>query len=92
MASRSQEKADAAIKHLKELTGKEAIFLELDLSSLASVRKAADEFMRFVLVLTKFKNLRLTSFANCGLYSKEKELHTLFNNALVLFSPISVIV
>ena len=30
---------------LKEQTGKEAIFLELDLSSLASVRKAAEEFL-----------------------------------------------
>ncbi|KAI0953970.1 hypothetical protein AcW1_006721 [Taiwanofungus camphoratus] len=68
MASRSQEKADAAIKHLKELTGKEAIFLELDLSSLASVRKAADEFM-----------------------SKEKELHTLFNNAGLMVPPIEML-
>ena len=46
MASRSKEKADAAIKDLQQQTGKEAIFLELDLSNLASVRKAAEEFMR----------------------------------------------
>ncbi|EPS99625.1 NAD-binding protein [Fomitopsis schrenkii] len=45
MASRSKEKADAAIKELQQQTGKEAIFLELDLSSLASVRKAAEEFL-----------------------------------------------
>lgn len=45
MASRNKEKAEAAIASLKEATGKEAIFLELDLSSLASVKKAAQEFL-----------------------------------------------
>jgi len=45
MASRSKEKADAAISELKAQTGKEAIFLELDLSSLASIRKAAEEYL-----------------------------------------------
>ncbi|PCH40328.1 NAD(P)-binding protein [Wolfiporia cocos MD-104 SS10] len=45
MASRSKEKADEAIKHLKEETGKAAIFLELDLSDLSSVRRAAKEFL-----------------------------------------------
>jgi len=44
MASRSQQLAEVAIAKLKSETGKEAIFLELDLSSLASVRKATDEF------------------------------------------------
>lgn len=34
-----------AIVQLREATGKEAFFLELDLSSLASVRKAAEEFL-----------------------------------------------
>ena len=46
MGSRSRSKAEAAIKELKESTGKEAIFLELDLGSLASVRNAANEFLR----------------------------------------------
>ena len=45
MASRSKNKAMEAIKVLKDETGKEAIFLELDLSSSASVRKAAQEFL-----------------------------------------------
>ncbi|GBE80447.1 NAD(P)-binding protein [Sparassis latifolia] len=45
LAARSKEKADAAIKDLKELTGKEAIFLMLDLTSFASVRRAAAEFL-----------------------------------------------
>ena len=45
LAARSRAKAEAAIAELKSATGKEAIFLELDLSSLASVRKAAEEFL-----------------------------------------------
>ncbi|KAH9929182.1 NAD-P-binding protein [Fomitopsis serialis] len=45
MASRNRDKAEAAIKRLKDETGQDAIFLELDLSSLASVRKAASEFL-----------------------------------------------
>ncbi len=49
MASRNKEKAESAIKELKEMTGREAIFLQLDLSSLASIKRAAQEFSRFVL-------------------------------------------
>ncbi|OSX56498.1 hypothetical protein POSPLADRAFT_1159937 [Postia placenta MAD-698-R-SB12] len=45
LAARSKSKAEEAIKGLKEETGKEAIFLELDLGNLAAVRKAADEFL-----------------------------------------------
>ncbi|TCD68603.1 hypothetical protein EIP91_010394 [Steccherinum ochraceum] len=44
MAARSKGKAEEAIKELKEATGKDAHFLALDLSSLASVRRAAEEF------------------------------------------------
>ncbi|OBZ71391.1 ATP phosphoribosyltransferase [Grifola frondosa] len=62
MASRSKDKADAAIAELKALTGKEAIFLELDLSSLASIRKAANEF------LSKEKELHVL-FNNAGVMS-----------------------
>lgn len=46
MASRSKAKAEKAIAELKELTGNEALFLELDLSDLSKVRKAAEDFMR----------------------------------------------
>lgn len=45
MASRNKEKAATAIASLRTATGKEAIFLELDLSSLASVKKSAQEFL-----------------------------------------------
>ncbi|OCH84430.1 NAD(P)-binding protein [Obba rivulosa] len=45
MASRSKDKADVAIQELKEETGKEAIFLQLDLGNLAAIKKAADEFL-----------------------------------------------
>ncbi|KAJ7219886.1 NAD-P-binding protein [Mycena haematopus] len=45
LAARSQEKAAAAIKALEKETKKKAIFLELDLSDLVSVRKAAETFL-----------------------------------------------
>ncbi|KAH9920280.1 NAD(P)-binding protein [Fomitopsis serialis] len=69
MASRSKEKADAAIKELVQQTGKEAIFLELDLSSLASVRKSAEEFM------SKEKELHIL-FNNAGVMWPPRELLT----------------
>ncbi|KAH9932808.1 NAD(P)-binding protein [Epithele typhae] len=45
LATRSRFKAEGAIASLKAATGREAVFLELDLASLVSVRRAADEFM-----------------------------------------------
>ncbi|OCH86008.1 NAD(P)-binding protein [Obba rivulosa] len=45
MACRDEVKAELANRELKEQTGREAIFLELDLASLASVKKAAQEFL-----------------------------------------------
>ncbi|EPS99564.1 hypothetical protein FOMPIDRAFT_1050592 [Fomitopsis schrenkii] len=45
LAARSKEKAEAAIEDLKKQTGKEAIFLELDLLNFPSIRKAAEEFL-----------------------------------------------
>ena len=45
LATRNKEKAAAALAELKEATGKDALFLELDLASLASVRRAAAEFL-----------------------------------------------
>ena len=50
MASRSKERAEEAIAALKEETGNEAIFLQLDLSSWDSVRKASDELKSCVIV------------------------------------------
>ncbi|KAF7793902.1 hypothetical protein EIP86_005024 [Pleurotus ostreatoroseus] len=44
MAARSQHKAEEAIKGLKEETGKEARFLQLDLADLDSVKRSAEEF------------------------------------------------
>ncbi|KAG9120559.1 hypothetical protein FRC07_003899 [Ceratobasidium sp. 392] len=45
LAARNKTKAEAAIDWLKQETGgKTAVFLELDLADLASVRRAADDF------------------------------------------------
>jgi len=48
VAARSQEKVEAAIHDLKNSTGKEAIFLKLDLADLKSVKASAEEYLRFV--------------------------------------------
>ncbi|KAF9459220.1 NAD-P-binding protein [Collybia nuda] len=45
VAARSQTKAEEAIKDLKAITGKEAHFLQLDLSDLQSVKEAARRFI-----------------------------------------------
>ncbi|KAJ7675295.1 NAD(P)-binding protein [Mycena rosella] len=45
MAGRSPDKAAAALKRLEEETNKTAIFLQLDLADLHSVRKAAETFL-----------------------------------------------
>ncbi|KAA1476963.1 NAD-P-binding protein [Dentipellis sp. KUC8613] len=45
IASRSEERVCTAIHDLKAETGKEALFLKLDLSDLKSVKAAAEEFL-----------------------------------------------
>jgi NAD(P)-dependent dehydrogenase (short-subunit alcohol dehydrogenase family) len=45
LAARTATKANAAIADLKNETGKEAIFLQLDLADLPAVRKSAEEFL-----------------------------------------------
>lgn len=46
LAARSQQKAERAIQELREETGKEALFLQLDLSDLNAVKKAVEEFQQ----------------------------------------------
>lgn len=46
MASRNRDAAYAAIEELHADTGKEAIYLHLDLMSLKSIRRAAEEYLR----------------------------------------------
>jgi short-subunit dehydrogenase len=46
ISARSQSKAEEAIKTLKELTGKEPLFLKLDLADLKAVKESAEEFLR----------------------------------------------
>ncbi|KAI0263268.1 NAD(P)-binding protein [Gloeopeniophorella convolvens] len=53
LAARSAGKGQAAIKELKEETGKEAVFLPLDLANLPVVRKGADEFLSGVMTCPK---------------------------------------
>ncbi|KAJ3730641.1 NAD(P)-binding protein [Lentinula raphanica] len=46
LAARSKAKAEPVIAELKEATGKEAYFLELDLSDLDAIKEAAEKFLR----------------------------------------------
>lgn len=46
MGARDSEKSRAAIKQLREETGKDVNFIPLDLSDLHQVRKAAESFLR----------------------------------------------
>ena|ERR1700729_3622204 len=46
IGARNQAKAEEAIKNLKDLTGKEALFLKLDLGDLKAVKAAAEDFLR----------------------------------------------
>ena len=46
LASRSKQRAEDAIADLKKQTGKEAIFLELDLANLKGIKKSAETFLR----------------------------------------------
>jgi NAD(P)-dependent dehydrogenase (short-subunit alcohol dehydrogenase family) len=45
LAARSAQKATEAIEELKNETGKEAIFLQLDLSDIPAIRRSAREFL-----------------------------------------------
>ena len=67
MASRSKERAEEAIAALKEETGNEAIFLQLDLSSWDSVRKASDELKSCVIVfISKLISKLILSVVHLG--------------------------
>ncbi|KAI5888316.1 NAD(P)-binding protein [Schizophyllum commune H4-8] len=46
MLCRNKESTEAVIKEFKELTGKEARFIHLDLADLKSVKECAEEFLR----------------------------------------------
>jgi NAD(P)-dependent dehydrogenase (short-subunit alcohol dehydrogenase family) len=47
--ARSPDKAKQAIEELRQETGKEAIFIQMDLSDLMSVRNAAEQFLSCVI-------------------------------------------
>jgi hypothetical protein len=79
IAVRSEEKARAAIQDLKSETGKEAEFLRVDLADLPSIKRAAEEFTRYV----DFE-VHVFWFRPYDMDRKETQLHVLFNNGYVL--------
>jgi len=46
LACRDKEKTERVIRQLEEETSREAIFIQLDLASLSSVKAAAEEFLK----------------------------------------------
>ena len=75
LTARNKEKADAAIASLKEATGKEALFHELDLGSLAKTKASAEAFLKKEPELhVLFNNASVrpattaTSRADCSVY------------------------
>jgi hypothetical protein len=90
IGARNQTKSEEAIKSLKELTGKEAIFLKLDLADLRAVKGAAEEFSRYSASLYGLwirsyslkiaKNTSCISFTIMGMY------HFLKPNRLILIT------
>jgi len=59
MASRSKERAEEAIARLKVETENNAIFLQLDLASWDSVKRASDELKSCVILLTSKPNISI---------------------------------
>lgn len=90
IASRDEERTLRAIEDLKSETGKEAIFLKLDLGDLYAVKAAAVEFLRYARLYHADMHLPGTHLQN--LFSKETKLDVLFNNAyafeLLGFEPL----
>ena len=81
IAARSEDRAKAAMEDLKQATGKEAIWLKLDLASLESVKAAVEEFLGCVRPgdFERANDLIHTS-------TRKEPVHILFNNACVLLS------
>jgi NAD(P)-dependent dehydrogenase (short-subunit alcohol dehydrogenase family) len=61
LAARNRQKAEEAIAALKEETKKEAIFLQLDLADLDSIKRTAEEFERYLLLAALFIKQRRRS-------------------------------
>ena len=77
LAARSAQKANDAIAELENETGKQAVFLQLDLSDIPAVRRSAQEFLSYV----PYSIPRCARLSIYALFRKEKQLHVLINNA-----------
>ena len=82
LAARSAQKANEAITELQEETGKQAIFLQLDLSDIPSVRRSAQEFLSYVsFLLSSWFFFLVRAHKICAFFRNESQLHVLINNA-----------
>ena len=87
MASRSAQRAQDAIEELRKETGKEALFLQIDLADLQSVKRAANEFLRYVHCLSFSVTTRIEPPLT-GRCSKEERLDVLFNSGGLMYPPV----
>jgi retinol dehydrogenase-12 len=46
IAARNKTKTEEAIEDLRQQTGRQAVFLQLDLADMKAVKAAAEEFLR----------------------------------------------
>lgn len=81
IAGRDESRCQSAIKELEKETSNTALFLQLDLANLGSVKEAAAHFQRYVVVCYKIQSSSLTLSRSITVYSLEPELHILINNA-----------
>ena len=79
LAARSAQKANEAISELQEETGKQAIFLQLDLSDIPAVRRSAQEFLSYVPIY--YLRGFLVQAHKQSVFRNESQLHVLINNA-----------
>ena len=97
LAARSTQKANDAIAELKNETGKEAIFLQLDLSDILAVRRSAQEFLSYVVHVSFSSRLtRRHAFTgrkvNCTSLSTTRESRVVLLEAVdSMSSPITVV-
>lgn len=87
IAARNTERVGKAIQNLNQETGKEALFLQLDLADLRSVKAAAEEFNGKEKELHVLFNNTLVAFLN-SVFTK---ILTIYCHSCVMIPPIDML-
>lgn len=86
IGGRDPKRVAGAIEDLRKETGKEALFLQLDLADLQSIKRAVVEFVRYAARNLSRSNVML--YGRSLWFSKEIRLDVLFNSGGVMIPPI----